>query len=493
MRNLSKLKYQPLVYALFSGILLGLTFPRGGLFLLSFAALVPLFLSLQNSSFWQAFGRGYVFGITFSLIDHFWLFQFVSKWTNSWIMGAIPYVLVVLIFSLYFALFAASSTFFLNRGIVWVIPFVWAGVEFFRSIIPYLYYPWSLLGTSLYKLPILLQPAWWGGVYFLSAFIVLVNLFIFMLLKNEPAQKMRYYLMVIVIIFIGSIWTFQAELEGESKNVFVAQPDVDMAFSTQLEINQQLSEKIPPLLEIGQGTKRDLILLPEGIGKAQNTNVILPFTIQDDTPIIVGVQRINENKTHQSIYAYDGKWSFADKTRLVIYGEYVPFRNLLKHLEKYNLPSADLTHGDRIEIVETAGMKIGALICFEALFEDVAREQTRQGAQILVVPSIDTWYENTSAIEHLVSASVVRAVENRLPVLRSNPRGHSLIIDAKGQIIAKAKQGENTVIRAEIQVASQPVMILRDVFPWLSLCVWITALVLSVVTKGSPIQSSKAK
>lgn len=305
-----------------------------------------------------------------------------------------------------------------------------------------------------------------------------------MLFKNEPAQKMRYYLMAIVIIFIGSIWTFQAEIEGETKNVFVAQPDVDMSFSTQLEISQQLSEKISPLLEIGQGTKRDLILLPEGIGRAQNTNVTLPFTLQEDTPIIVGMQRIDGRKTYQSIYAYDGKWSFADKTRLVIYGEYVPFRNLLKNLEKYNLPSADLTHGEKIEVVETAGLKIGALICFEALFEDVAREQARQGAQLLVVPSIDTWYENTSAIEHLVSASIVRAVENRLPVLRSNPRGHSLIIDPKGQIIAKAKQGENIMIRAEIQVASQPVMILRDIFPWLSLLVWITALLVSVFYKN---------
>ncbi|MCH8273510.1 MAG: hypothetical protein IH851_01825, partial [Armatimonadetes bacterium] len=167
------------------------------------------------------------------------------------------------------------------------------------------------------------------------------------------------------------------------------------------------------------------------------------------------------------------KWQYADKTRLVIFGEYVPFRDRLGFLGGFNLPAGDLQPGSEVTTLEVGGIRVGSLLCFEALFEEVAREHAANGAELLAVMSLDDWYQRTGAIEMLKAAAVLRAVENRLPVVRSAPLGPSLIVDERGRILAEAAVGETTAVRAEVTLAPSRPFRLRYVFPWLALGVWL--------------------
>ena len=173
------------------------------------------------------------------------------------------------------------------------------------------------------------------------------------------------------------------------------------------------------------------------------------------------------------MFAYDGEWQYADKVRLVIFGEYVPFRDRLGFLSGFNLPAGDLHPGSEVTTLEVNGIRVGGLLCFEALFEEVAREHAANGAELLAVMSLDDWYQRTGAIEMLKAAAVLRAVENRLPVVRSAPLGPSLIVNERGQILAEASIGETTAVRAEVTVAPSRSVWLRYVFPWFALGVWL--------------------
>jgi apolipoprotein N-acyltransferase len=104
----------------------------------------------------------------------------------------------------------------------------------------------------------------------------------------------------------------------------------------------------------------------------------------------MGGKRPDGDKTYQTAFAYDGTWSSADKTRLVVFGEYVPFRDL-PLLSNFHLPAGDLSPAKQLNTVKVDGMTIGPLLCFEGVFPDLGERHQRLGAQILVQMSIDDW------------------------------------------------------------------------------------------------------
>jgi apolipoprotein N-acyltransferase len=83
--------------------------------------------------------------------------------------------------------------------------------------------------------------------------------------------------------------------------------------------------------------------------------------------------------------------------------------------------------------------------------------------------SLDDWYQGTGAIDALKAGAILRAVENRIPVARSASLGPSMIIDAKGNIVAQAEIGKTTTAQANVISATQAPIFLRTIFPWATL------------------------
>lgn len=79
--------------------------------------------------------------------------------------------------------------------------------------------------------------------------------------------------------------------------------------------------------------------------------------------------------------------------------------------------------------------RIGTIICYDLDFTNTARKITRNGAQLILVPSHD-WPEiSTKHYTHLV----FRAVENRVSLVKADNSGNdSVIVDPYGRILASA-------------------------------------------------------
>jgi apolipoprotein N-acyltransferase len=74
------------------------------------------------------------------------------------------------------------------------------------------------------------------------------------------------------------------------------------------------------------------------------------------------------------------------------------------------------------------------LICYEDIFPEISRIMTEKGAQVLVNPTNDAWYGNSSAAYQHQVFSQFRAVETRRTVIRAANTGISSQIDRKGRI-----------------------------------------------------------
>lgn len=436
-----------------SALLLLLAFPPFNLGLLCFVALVPWLVALRKGRGWRS---GYVFGLVYGAGQLYWLGAFVAKWTGSWVIGVLPWALATVLYALYFGLFGWLAQRCWATGRPWLIPVVWAGVEVFRSYLPVVAFPWGILATPLWLFTPMVQAAYFGTIYLISAWCVLVSVIVAMLMEGEGFVRVRPLINGAVGILILSLLRAFTSSATDPRVVTVAQPGVDMAYGDPDTEFARLKGSIQPLMDAARTNGTQLFVLPEGVADARVNPPRTPFTPDSKVPVLFGAQR-SRNPSYQSAFAFDGTFRSIDKTRLVIFGEFVPGRGIIPYPDSFRLPAGDLAAGTRgVEALDIAGMRVGPVICFEALFPDIAYRQARNGAQLLAVMSIDDWYKGSPAPDQLMAGSVWRSIENGLPLVRSAATGVSLATDAHGRVISRAPEGEAVGMRVELGIPRQP-------------------------------------
>jgi apolipoprotein N-acyltransferase len=446
-------------------------FPPLNLALLVFVGLVPLLLALMKSSPRRAIALGYVFGLVYMLAQMFWLQALVVRWTNDVALSFLPWILAGLIGAWYFALFGWLANRCFRAGMPWMVPLVWAGIEVFRSYIPGLAFPWALLSDPLWRATALIQTAYFGSIYVVSAWCALASLIVAFWIEREKWKVVRPYATAFLLTTALSFARYGTPLPDKKMKVTVGQPGVDMAFGDADKREEDLGVAVHHLMQVAIRTNSSLLVLPEGLADASDgLPPNAPFAITDQVPVLFGGKR-GKNPPYQSAFSYDGeKWQYADKTRLVVFGEYVPGRNWIPFLSAFHLPSGDLVAGEKLGVVDIRGTKVGPLICFEGLFPDLAYRQALNGAQMLAILSIDDWYMGTSAPEQLKSEAVWRAVETGLPLVRSASLGYSLAVDGHGRVLSEAPIGKTIALYAEVPLPDRASPFpLYPIFPAVSL------------------------
>ncbi|MFI5385229.1 MAG: apolipoprotein N-acyltransferase [Fimbriimonadales bacterium] len=454
--------------AVASGLLVVACFPPFRLGLLVFVALVPWLIYLRECDGKRAFRSGMLFGLIFWLGEFSFVAQFVNHWTNSLMMGLVPYLLGCFLGSFYFALFGWLANIGYRRSMPWAVPIAWAGVEVFRSYVVGLAFPFGLLAMPLVPVPAILQMAHYGSVFFASAWVMLANIFIAEVMAGRKFEQVRWYSLTFLVLLSLSLVRYSIEPAGELRRVVAGQTGLDMAFGDQTRVQEDLAQAVDLIYD--EAGTADLLVLPEGIARAGDTMPpSIPFKVSAGLPVIFGGQR-GIKPSYQSAFAFDGHWSYADKTRLVIFGEYVPFRDHLPFIENFHLPGGDLVPSDKLESLNVGKFKVGTALCFEALFPDVPYRHALQGANILAVMSIDDWYFGTNAPEQLRDAANMRAIETGIPVVRAASLGYSMIADARGRTVAQAPLHATRALAATIKVPPSPDLFpLFPVFPYLAL------------------------
>jgi apolipoprotein N-acyltransferase len=139
------------------------------------------------------------------------------------------------------------------------------------------------------------------------------------------------------------------------------------------------------------------------------------------------------------------------KRHLVPFGERMPFQWLIPGLGKLELGQAEWMPGDRPVLFESAAGPFSCLVCFEAIFPDLARDDVRRGARWLVNVTNDEWFGNGAALYQHAAMAVFRCAENRVPMARCANTGLTTVVDAYGRVTARLP-----VFREDVLVTPLP-------------------------------------
>ncbi|WP_211246001.1 apolipoprotein N-acyltransferase [Actinomadura oligospora] len=185
------------------------------------------------------------------------------------------------------------------------------------------------------------------------------------------------------------------------------------------------------------------------------------------------------------------------KTRLVPFGEYIPFRPVFGWLSVVSKAAGqDRIPGTGPTVMTASGTAFGPLICFESAFPDLARTLTRRGAELIVYQSATSSFQNTWAPAQHASLAAVRAAETGRPTVQAALTGVSAAFDARGRPIAwfdTDRRGVVTVTLKISPVASRtPYDRVGDVVPLVCLLVTAGVIVIAVWKRREEVEGAGA-
>jgi apolipoprotein N-acyltransferase len=379
--------------------------------------------------------------------------------------GGLPaplaYLLLIpgaLIVGLFPGLFALVLAVVLKRWSSWAVliaPAIWAACEWARlGITGQL---WNALGYSFAFHRMLIQPANWGGVYAVSFLIVTINAVIaLMLLKRDwwtvLAAGVITYAVFITILYapLSPIQRdFNSDEVHSSVDVIALQPNVSMTLQkTPAELNafreRHLALSKQALANLPSETHRRLVIWPESP---------MNFTYASDKTFQEWVANFARDNRTSLIFnslepagpdAYynsallineDGRMiAQYDKIRLMPFGEYVPLPNWLPGASLITGLVGEFTPGHNYTLMPVNNHQVGVFICIESAYPSIARQMTREGADVLINISNDGYLGPTGVMRQHLANAIFRAVENGRPVLRVTNSGVSAEIGDNGRI-----------------------------------------------------------
>jgi apolipoprotein N-acyltransferase len=502
--------YKTISLSILSAILLILSFPKPNLEILAWFALVPWIFALQGQKSKQAFFLSYLVGIVF--------FAGIVYWINY--VSILGFVVLVLYLALYFAIFGwIFSQIFsesLAKSNLLFIPSIWVVLEYIRSHL-FSGFGWALLGYSQYRNLSIIQISDITGSYGVSFLIVLVNIGIWQMLRAffnsrgisilrlHPAEKsLKYFrcsfplywafyplLSVFLILGYGHVRLNQP-VEGEDIKVAVVQGNIPQKIKWDLSKRDFILEKYTQLTEDTLSQHPQIIIWPETSvpGYLENESELF-FKVSSLSKqifpayLLVGTphQGVEQKVFNSATLLYQGKVSQRyQKLHLVPFGEFIPWPGIFSRFSFASL-IGDFTAGSDYTVFSIsniqAKIKLSALICFEDVFAHLARRFVQKGAQFLVNITNDAWFGDSAEPEQHLQASVFRAVENKVNVVRAANTGISCFINPWGDILARVanEAGRDVLIAGkkiqQLRIASIPTFYSAwgDVFTCLCLAI----------------------
>jgi apolipoprotein N-acyltransferase len=151
-----------------------------------------------------------------------------------------------------------------------------------------------------------------------------------------------------------------------------------------------------------------------------------------------------------------------DKHRLVPFAEEGRWRWLLGN------ESTSYTPGSGAFILPVTAIRVGTLLCVEAMFPDLVRQAVRQGAEVLVNLSNDAWFGHAEPARHQLEIATLRAVESRRYLVRAAATGFSAVIDPYGRTVAESGFDTHQVLNATVRASHvrTPYERRGDTFAW---------------------------
>ena len=508
---------------LLAGALPILSFPAANLEFLAWFGLVPgLLLIVRSPSAREGGIRAWWLGAGYLIAALYWMAPEIGP--GVLLVGAVFGVLWVPFGVAAWKLLRPPASWLRALAGLVVVPSCWLITEWLRSW-QALGGPWAVFGVSQWQHPAVLALAAVGGVWLISFALVLVNVAIVLLIGSlprlTPGATPRPGLAVLgaaaALAGIGAgplaFALTPANPAVRQVTVAMVQPGMLSNASLRMHASQALTAELSRGGTLS-GVHPDLIVWGESsiavdLTLAKNHAQLLQLeqlAARDGADILVNQDATPPGKGHEKwavLVSPAGIQGIYIKTRLVPFGEYIPFRQQLGWLTKISKAAAsNMIPGTGAHLLyptDRTGrpLPIGVLICFESAFPDMARVDTDKGAQLIVYQSATSTFQGTWGPDQHASLGAVRAAETGRPVVQAALTGDTVAFDARGRLLAWMGQSQHGVVTVRLGLPAASARTVYDRFgdyvPWSALAVVVlAALVMFANSRGFPGRSAGA-
>jgi apolipoprotein N-acyltransferase len=441
-----------------AALLFALSFPPFPFLFPAFVCLTPLAVIVAREADGGGSPRaaarlGFWFGLLGYACALYWIAIALSLYTKLAILG---YLGAVIWLAPIVAL-AMAVLFGLRRGTGWpmaiLLPVAWVALEVVLNYTSDLSFPWLPLGLATSRFPVLAQFADLSGVRGVSFWIAATNGLLadaWLLRTNRRAVAMRA---IAILAMLGAVWVYGAyrmrtiTLRTVAP-IAIVQPNIPQEEKWQEENQGRIAGILSDLTrEHLAASDAQLVVWPEValpgylVDHPEWTDTLATLSRPTGVPILFGVIDVQFHR--------DGSYDYFNAALLTDHrgrvGTHPPYRKefLVPVIERVPFVSPDWFKGlryfggygrgdDPPPMVLPFG-RIGVLICYESVFPQLSREYRRKGVDVLVNITNDAWFGRSIAAYQHESHIALRAIENRVGIVRSANTGISEYVDPLGR------------------------------------------------------------
>jgi apolipoprotein N-acyltransferase len=489
--------------ALFAAAFPNLLF-ENGIFLLAWAAYIPVFWVIRRSSIGACVFWGALYGYGAYSLFNYWLSVFHP------LAGLIVNSIYMVYLALLFPLLRLALAVYPKKGYIlqWLI---WLCFEYLRTR-GFLGYAYGITGYSQWQVLPLIQIASLTGVWGVSALVVFPSAWIASALpirmtgraaplgtavkenfkaffRKEKVSALLWGAALLAALVYGFAsldrvkkaagdsdtriakialvqhntdpWKGGIEQYRQNNRVLKRLSDEAIAAYPGLDLVVWSETAFVPRIYWHQTIRDDhesWVLVKELLDylKAQD----IPFVIGNDdarkepakNPNVQESNRVDYNAV--MLFEKGEITGLYRKLHLVPFTEHFPYQKQFPWVYDA-LINAD-THfwekGNEATVFNARGIKFSTPICFEDTFGDISRRFTQNGAELIVNLSNDAWSASLPAQMQHLSMAVFRAVENRRSMVRSTASGQSCAIDPSGKVIAMARPFTEASLTVQVPI-----------------------------------------
>lgn len=493
-----------------------LSFPEtGSLWPLSFIAWIPLFAIEDFAATKKRSG----FTIFISSYLTFFIYNVGTTW---WVKNASEDGAMMAFFANSLLMTIAFLIYHLLKrklGSKWNGPIficTWLTFEFFHFNWE-LSWPWLTYGNVFASVPSLVQWYSWTGVLGGTLWILVLNLLIYKIFRDNiwkhPSKK-KYVAAILIATFTPiftslSLYFTKNTTNGKTFHVTIVQPNID-PYNVKFEKSneQQLSDLIR-LIDSKIDPKTQLVVAPETAlypnGAIYESNLrkeLFNHLIREkrsswnNAAFLIGASTFQtyseKNSSASDFNPYFNEWLeqynssllFDDKTeptiihksKLVLGVEKIPFLSTFPWLKEYAIEmkggSGSLGTESTYRNFNLDSVSFTSDVCYESVYGEFVAKQTKLGSQFIAIITNDGWWGDTPGYQQHFQFARLRAIENNKYVVRSANTGISGIINNRGDILTQTGWWKEAVINGEIHLNTKITLyqILGDFLGYIACC-----------------------
>jgi apolipoprotein N-acyltransferase len=319
---------------------------------------------------------------------------------------------------------------------MWLVPIIWTGTEYFRSELYYLKFSWLNVGYAL-QFPIC--GMYGSGFFVFGILAIIVNWFSIIDCFNKKRTRKELaiiFFVIFILLFLLALF-IPAAAAGKRKatRIPLSLAGIQMEFPSENILTEALDGALK------QNTNAQIFVLSEYTLDGGVPDSLKNWCRTNARYLIVGGKDVVTNQIYYNtafVVGTNGEVIFKQAKSVPI------------QFFDDGLPA------QKQEVWDSPFGKIGICICYDLSYTRVTDKLIEQGAQLLIVPTMDVseWGKHEHELHSRVSP--VRAAEYGISIFRLASSGISQAVSGSGNVIAQTsfdKQGE--VLSAQLRLPSR--------------------------------------